>query len=90
MIRYLVRRFIVRPLDQWSRPPELADVLPQVFEQVDREVPKLLALRASPVLVTGAIAAAIADATGNKATGDQVRAVVELYSPVAAALRGIR
>lgn len=63
--------------------------LPKVFRRIDAELPVLLANEAPPVKVTGLIASAIADATGKKATKQQVEAVIGLYNPVAAAVRNI-
>ena len=64
--------------------------LPKVFERVDAELPLLLANNAPPLKVTGLVASAIADATGRRATGDQIKAVLGLYSPVAAAVRNVQ
>lgn len=64
--------------------------LPQVFSRIDAELPVLLANRAAPVQVSGLIGSAIADATGQKATAQQLQAVIALYNPVAAALRNLQ
>lgn len=63
--------------------------LPKVFGRIDAEMPVLLANQAPPLKVTGLIASAISDATGQKASKAQVEAVIGLYNPVAAAVRNI-
>lgn len=63
----------------------LRRALPQVYKKLDAEVPLLMANHAPPGKVQGAIASAIADATGARVTSDQIEAVIGLYSPVAAA-----
>lgn len=64
--------------------------LPRVFRRIDGELPLLMANQAPPMKVVGLIGSAIADATGRRATSQQIKAVIELYNPVAAALRNIQ
>lgn len=63
--------------------------LPKVYERIDQELPLLVTNQAPPLKVTGLIASAISDATGQKATKQQVEAVIGLYNPVAAAVRNL-
>ncbi len=63
--------------------------LPNVYGRIDKELPVLINNQAPPLQVTGLIASAISDATGQKATKQQVEAVIGLYNPVAAAVRNL-
>jgi hypothetical protein len=45
---------------------------------------------ANPEMMAAEIAASIAQATGNPATARQIEQVVDLYSPIKAALRNVR
>ncbi len=64
--------------------------LPKVYGRIDQEMPLLLSNQAPPNQVTGLIASAISDATGQKASADQVEAIIGLYNPVAAAVRNLK
>ncbi len=64
--------------------------LPTVYKQLDAEVPVLLENNAPPSSVQAAIASAISDATGHRASPTQVDAIIGLYDPVKAALNRIR
>lgn len=68
----------------------LRRVLPQVYKQLDAEVPLLLYNNAAPAKVEGAVASAISDAVGHRASATQVEAVLGLYDPVKAALNRLR
>jgi hypothetical protein len=76
LAQWLLKRALDRALEQG---------LPQVFGRIDRELPLLLEAKAPPTQVSGLIASAIADATGHRASAEQVQAVIGLYNPVAAA-----
>jgi hypothetical protein len=64
--------------------------LPTVYKQLDAEVPLLLSNNAPPSSVQGAIASAISNATGHRATPTQIEAVIGLYDPVKAAINRLR
>lgn len=68
----------------------LRSVLPRVYRQLDAEVPLLLYNNAAPDKVKGAVASAISNATGHRASSNQVEAVLGLYDPVKAALNRLR
>lgn len=68
----------------------LRRALPTVYKQLDAEVPLLLYNNAPPASVQGAVASAISNATGNRASSAQIEAVIGLYDPVKAALNRIR
>lgn len=65
--------------------------LPKIYERLDLEMPQLLE-SADPSQMTNAVSTAIAVATNGKVavTGDQIQAVVGLYSPIAATVRNLR
>lgn len=65
--------------------------LPKIYERLDLEMPQLLE-SANPNQMTNAVGTAIAVATNGKVavTGDQIQAVVGLYSPIAATVRNLR
>lgn len=65
----------------------LRRALPLVYKRLDAELPVLLSHNVPAPQVKGAIASAIADAVGHRATPAQVEAVIGLYDPVKAALR---
>jgi hypothetical protein len=62
--------------------------LPEIYKRLDAEVPLLLTNNAPPSRVAGTVASAIADVSGKRATPNQVAAVLGLYDPVRAAMRG--
>lgn len=64
--------------------------LPEIYKRLDAEVPLLLTNNAPPAKVSGAVASAIADVSGKRATTDQIAAVIGLYDPIRAAVRGLR
>ena len=64
----------------------LRRVLPTVYKQLDAEVPLLLYNNAPAASIQGAIASAISNATGHRASSTQIEAVIGLYDPVKAAL----
>ena len=78
-----------RALIRLSLDPALRKDLQRVFWRVDGQMPKLLASD-GPGAVTRAIGDAIADATGQPATGQRVEAIVALYNPIAAAVRNLQ
>lgn len=64
--------------------------LPEIYKRLDAEVPLLLCNGAPPAKVAGTVASAIADVSGNRATADQVAAIIGLYDPIRAAARSLR
>ncbi len=60
-----------------------------IYERLDAEMPTLLR-ELKPAQMTGSIASAIADVTGEKATAERINAVVALYNPIAATIRNLR
>lgn len=68
----------------------LKRVLPRVYKQLDAEVPLLMYNNATPAQVQGAIASAISNATGRRASASQIEAVIGLYDPVKAAINRLR
>lgn len=68
----------------------LEQKLPNVYGRIDKEMPLLLSNQAPPNQVTGLIASAISDATGKKASKEQLEAIIGLYNPVAAAVRNLK
>jgi hypothetical protein len=68
----------------------LRRVLPFIYRRLDDELPSLLVRYAPPSKIEGVIASAINDATGKRATPDQIATVITLYDPVKAALRNVR
>jgi hypothetical protein len=68
----------------------LKRALPRVYKQLDAEVPVLMFNNAAPSQVQGAIASAISNATGRRASASQIEAVIGLYDPVKAALNRLR
>ena len=78
-----------RALIRLSLDKSLRNDLQRVFWRVDGQMPKLLASD-GPGAVTRFIGDAIAEATGQPATGQRVEAVVALYNPIAAAVRNLQ
>jgi hypothetical protein len=68
----------------------LRRVLPKVYEQLDADLPQVLSLNPAPVVVESVIAQAISQATNERATIDQIQAVIGLYDPMRAALRNFK
>jgi len=64
--------------------------LPEIYKRLDAEVPVLLYNNAPASSVAGVVASAIADVSGKRATANQIAAVVGLYDPIRAAVRGLR
>ena len=64
--------------------------LPEIYKRLDAEVPVLLYNNAPASSVAGAVASAIADVSGKKAAKSQVEAIIGLYDPIRAAMRGLR
>lgn len=64
--------------------------LPAVFKRLDGELPLLQFNNAPPSKIRGIIGSAIADASGKRATSAQIEAIIGLYDPTRAALRGPR
>jgi len=64
--------------------------LPEVYKRLDSEVPVLLLNKAPVSSIQGSIASAISDATGHRASATQIEAVIGLYDPVKAALKGTK
>ena len=67
----------------------LKQALPNVYKQLDAEIPLLLYNNAPPASVRGAVGSAIANVTGTKASPEQIKTVLGLYDPVQAALNRI-
>lgn len=64
--------------------------LPQIYRQLDSDLPHVLAMKPTPVVVESVVAQSIAQVTGTRATLDQINAVVGLYDPIKAALRNLK
>ena len=65
-------------------------LLPQVYRQLDAEVPLLIYNNASPSTIKSVVAHAISNVTGVDAPQSQIDAVIGLYDPIKAALHRIR
>jgi hypothetical protein len=68
----------------------LRRVLPKVYEQLDADLPQVLAMNPAPIVVESVIAQAISQATNERATVEQIQAVIGLYDPMRAALRNFK
>ncbi len=68
----------------------LRRVLPKVYEQLDADLPQVMAINPAPVVVESVIAQAISQATNKRATVEQIQAVIGLYDPMRAALRNLK
>lgn len=68
----------------------LRRALPKVYAQLDAELPQVLSMNPAPMVVESVVAQAIAHATDQRATVNQIEAVVGLYDPIRAALRNIK
>jgi hypothetical protein len=68
----------------------LRRVLPKVYAQLDAELPQVLSMNPAPIVVESVVAQAIAQATKQRATVDQIQAVIGLYDPMRAALRNFK
>lgn len=88
MKTFLIR--LAKTLLKLALDEALRRALPKVYEQIDAEMPLLLYNNASQTKVQGAVASAISNATGHRASPTQVEAVLGLYDPVKAALNRIR
>lgn len=64
--------------------------LPEIYKRLDAEVPVLLVNNAPSNSIQGSIASAIADATGQRASANQIEAVISLYDPIKAAIHRAR
>lgn len=84
MKSFLVR--LAKSLLKLALDEGLRQVLPRVYKQLDAEVPLLLYNNVAPDKVKGAVASAISNATGQRASATQIQAVLGLYDPVKAAL----
>jgi len=80
---------VIKPLAKAAIDRPLRRALPSVYERLDNEMPTLLRT-ADAEMMAAEIAASIAQATGNPATARQIQQVVDLYSPIKAALRNAR
>ncbi len=63
--------------------------LPEIYKRLDAEIPVLLHNNAPASSVAGAVASAIADVSGKKASKSQVEAILGLYDPIRAAARSL-
>lgn len=79
---------LVKPLAKGLVEHQLRRVLPQVYAQLDTQMPGLLE-SATPEQMTAAIAQAIEVAKGVAATQAEIKRVAALYDPVAAAGKNI-
>ena len=79
---------VVKPAAKAAIDRPLRRALPQVYEQLDSDMPNLLRT-ATPEVMTAKIAASIATATGNPATARQIEQVVQFYDPIKAVLRNV-
>ncbi len=68
----------------------LRRALPKVYAQLDADLPQVLSMNPAPIVVESVIAQAIAQATNERATVDQIQAVIGLYDPMRAALRNFK
>ncbi len=68
----------------------LRRALPKVYEQLDAELPQVLALNPAPLVVESVVAQAIGQATKERATIEQIQAVIGLYDPMKTALHNFR
>jgi hypothetical protein len=68
----------------------LRRALPKVYAQLDADLPQVLSINPAPIVVESVIAQAIAQATNERATVDQIQAVIGLYDPMRAALRNFK
>jgi hypothetical protein len=83
-----ITEVLIKPLAMAVVDRPLKRALPAVFERLDNDMPELLQ-KADPEVMTAQIASAIAKATGAPATARQIEQVVELYSPIKAAVRNL-
>ena len=68
----------------------LRKALPKVYAQLDSDLPQVLSMNPVPIVVESVVAQSIAQATGDRATVDQIQAVIGLYDPIQAALRNLK
>ena len=68
----------------------LRKALPKVYAQLDSDLPQVLSMNPAPIVVEAVVAQSIAQATGDRATVDQIQAVIGLYDPIQAALRNLK
>ena len=68
----------------------LRKALPKVYAQLDSDLPQVLSMNPVPIVVESVVAQSIAQATGDRATVDQIQAVIGLYDPIKAALRNLK
>jgi hypothetical protein len=68
----------------------LRKALPKVYAQLDSDLPQVLSMKPAPIVVESVVAQSIAQATGDRATAEQIGAVIGLYDPVKAALRNLK
>jgi len=68
----------------------LRRALPKVYAQLDADLPQVLSMKPAPLVVESVVAQSIAQATGSRATVDQIQAVIGLYDPMKAALRNFK
>jgi hypothetical protein len=68
----------------------LRKALPKVYAQLDSDLPQVLSMNPAPIVVESVVAQSIAQATGDRATVDQIQAVIGLYDPMKAALRNLK
>ena len=64
----------------------LEQALPQIYKQLDAEVPKLLMNQAPPAVVQNAISTAIVRNTNRKINSDMLDLVLLAYDPIKAAV----
>ena len=64
----------------------LEQALPQIYKQLDAEVPKLLMNQAPPAVVQNAISTAIVRNTNGKINSDTLDLVLLAYDPIKAAI----
>jgi len=68
----------------------LRKALPKVYAQLDSDLPQVLSMNPAPIVVESVVAQSIAQATGDRATVNQIQAVIGLYDPIQAALRNLK
>lgn len=77
---------LIKPLAKGLADRQLRKILPTVYHHLDQQMPALLET-ATPEQMKTAIGAAIAVVKGVAATQAEIRRVIELYDPVAAAAK---
>lgn len=88
MKKFLIR--VAQLLFKLAMEESLRRVLPKVYERLDQDLPQVLSMKPTPIVVESVVAQAISAATEKRATVDQIEAVIGLYDPIRSALRNIK